>query len=236
MSRYDSIWADAVQGAIETLDVSLDRLIRQARTAGMSTRAIEQRLINDILNDGPIFGPFMRSMAGAATSSVLAAERQGNNLGQLEALQRIANIDGVIDEADPELMDEIEREFDDLPYMWRATLTKTCHLCLPLHGKVMTMAEWRELGVLPSTIHADQGWNSACKCTLEPAEGKRRSDEVEPILRTAQKGQKRTARNLTQSDIEKAIAKRDELLQSDKGRQVLRLLGQSQKGMGDASQ
>ena len=233
MSRYDQVWEDLVQGAVEQFDVSLRRLIRNARTLGMTEDAIEASLIDDINNEGPVFGPMLRSLSGAAVNTVLVAERQGEVMGRLRVLQNIAEIDGVVDDADPELMDLLEKnELDDEILQWVAALRNTCHRCLPLHGKRLARREWRERGLDPSTIH--EGWNSACHCSLVPADVTDRNETLAPILRTAQKGQKRTARNLTQRDVEKALTKRDELLSSQEGRRMMRLLGTANQEEGSA--
>lgn len=240
--RYDEIYAIGLDRAIKTADVSFDAFIKSALAAGMSERAVERRLLEDLETDGPIFGAFFRSLEGAATSSVMAAERQGAYIAQLDGdaelrrLLSLGDMEDVIDNADPEDLDAIERATEDrIVERWVATMTKTCHRCLPLHGKVMTRAQWKETGFLPETIH--DGWNSVCQCRLIPYdEAGGHEDLVAPLLRVAktvkdERGaviSKRTARAVTQLDLEKSISARDEAMKSETGRRTLRVLGESQ--------
>lgn len=240
--RYDEIYATSVERAIKTADVSFDAFIKNAMSAGMSEAAIERRLLDDLREDGPIFGAFFRSIEGAAVSSAMAAERQGAYLAgidgnkELSRLLDLGSLEDVIDEADPAELDAIERATEDrVVERWVATMVKTCHRCLPLHGKVMTRAQWKEAGYLPETIH--DGWNSVCQCRLVPYDEADSHEElVAPLLRVAktvkdERGtviSKKTVRAVTQLDLQRSIAARDEAMKSEAGRRTLRVLGTAQ--------
>jgi hypothetical protein len=235
--RYDEIYRNLAERAVEQGGVDLRSLFRQAETAGMSAARFQERLLQDLEEGGPIFGKFFRSLGGAARSATAAAMRQGEFAGDVERFTGLANTVGsIIDTADPASLQQLEDELgDSVALTWVAELVNTCHRCLPLHGTTRTLAQWQELGLHPETIHAD--WNSECKCRLIRSEqAASQSDLVAPLKRnkvkspTGLKGSRRTARAVSQVDLEKSIAARNEALESIEGRRTLRLLGTSGVG------
>lgn len=244
MPRYDRMYAILARRAVKEGGIDVESFVDQALEVGISPERIQEMLLEDLANDGPLFGRFFRTLTGAAETAVLTAERQGFDVGvlaedvadkRIAELRRIVNMDDALTEADPEKLAEIEQAGASMvEYTWIALMQNTCHLCLPLHGHSRTKEEWQELGVLPDTIHVNAGFVSKCRCTLVPrnvAEG--RADLQAPLLRnklvsdTGLKGSKRTARGVAQQDLDRAIAARDKALESEQGRRTLRLLGKT---------
>ena len=234
MPRYDRIYQALAERAVEQGGVDLRALFRQAEAAGMSADRFQERLLQDLEEGGPIFGKFFRSLGGAARGATAAAMRQGEFAGDVERFTGLASTVGsIIDTADPELLGQLEDELGDrVPFTWVAELVNTCHRCLPLHGTTRTLAQWQELGLHPETIHAD--WNSECKCRLiRSDQAASQKDLVAPLKRnkvkspTGLKGSRRTSRAVSQVDLDKSIAARDEAMKSLEGRRTLRLLGSS---------
>jgi hypothetical protein len=264
MARYSEVFDALADRAVRQGAIDADTFMRLAVETGMTERRIFEQLAADLETNGPIFGKFLRSMTGAAQATVTAAARQGQLMGDLlaagfrgddnadaihEALSEIADGDGesviqqAIEGADPDLAAEIEAASAELiEYTWVATLIKTCHLCLPLHGQSRTLDEWKALGFLPETMH--QGWGSSCQCNLVPAALVGRNDRKEimaPLVRTRETmegkidGQRRTARAVTQQDLERALTARDTALQSEQGRRTLRALGTARGDEGSST-
>ena len=248
--RYDLLWRTLVRRAIKQGDVDLDAFVDQAAAAGMSADAIQRRLLDDLDNNGPIFGKFFRGVEAAAAKTTTSAYNAGANLGSglrnlqaqggaaksaADRLLALEELGTSVRRGTPEAIQELQdaiAERDER--MWVAELSNTCHRCLPLHGTVMTMQEWTESGWDPDTIH--DGWESECQCSLVPInEGTRvdRTTEMGPLVRnkletaTGLSGRKRTARSILQADVDKALAARDKAMQSAEGRRTLRLLGAS---------
>jgi len=242
MPRYDLIFARLAERAVAMGSINIESFMAMAVESGITEEALIEQLEHDLLNDGPLFGSFARSLSGAATSSVMAAVRQGELVGhaaqdaQLARLTRIAGVEGsvvdAINTADPAAAEMIEDAVaEDIQETWVAELINTCHRCLPLHGKTKSRAEWRRLNLLPESIHA--GWESSCHCRLVP-EGvvAGREDLVAPLVREKigdQKvGKKRTRRAITQESMGKGLMARDRSLDTLEGRRMLRLMGQAQ--------
>ena len=241
MPRYDTLWSILVESAMARGGIDAEAFVARAVATGATEEQVITMLMDDLDNDGPLFGAFLKSLNGAAQSATAAAVRQGELVGHLEAddemrrLIALADAEDALDEAlrtaDPELSEQLEAlTQDDLRETSVAELVNTCHRCLPLHGKTMTRREWRELGLLPENRHA--GWSSACKCRLVPAAYTEESEDlVAPLIRErvesprGLKPSRRTARMLSEKSIERALAERDRAMQSPEGRRTLRLLG-----------
>lgn len=230
MPRYDEVYARLADRAVRQGVVDFESFVEQMASQGVPIDRIEDLLLQDLENNGPIFGKFVRSLVGASESAVMAAERQGDIAGTALAKQFLdrQRLGLALDAADPEALEAIEAELADrIPYTWVATLEKTCHRCLPLHGKTQLMGEWLAQGLHPDSIH--QGWTSSCHCSLVPAdEAGKHKDLINPLVRTKvidAKGVKRTQRAVTQLDVEKAQRAVAEALASDIGRAVLRQMG-----------
>ena len=125
-----------------------------AAAEGVSIERIAELLQDDLNTEGPIFGKFMRSLRGAATASVRAAEQAGDIVGHsgIEDMD-LDEVLAWIDEADPDDLAGVEESIDDQDVMWVAMLVDTCHICLPIHGTVMTRAEFKKEGMVPGAIH-----------------------------------------------------------------------------------
>ena len=247
MARYDEIFQTLVERAVSQGGIDVDTFMRRAIQSGMSEDVLMNLLEEDLLNDGPIFGKFVRSMVGAARSSVMAAERQGEMVSYLledpKVRRLLQDLDveevaqSALANADPELSEEVERAVANrVEFTWIATLMKTCHVCLPLHGQTRSMLEWREMGKTPDTIHQLQGWDSTCKCRLVPVSlAESRSELQEPLFRqklqteTGIKGSKKTRRKITQKNLEKAEEASKEAMKTSEGRRTVRIMGQVNK-------
>jgi len=83
VARYDEIFQTLVERAISQGGIDVETFMRRAIQSGMSEDVLMSLLEEDLLNDGPIFGKYVRSMVGAARSSVMAAERQGETISYL---------------------------------------------------------------------------------------------------------------------------------------------------------
>lgn len=235
--RYDKAWSALASRAVKQGAMNADTFLEMASASGMSGAEIERRLLDDLDNDGPIFGSFMRSLKGAAATTVLAAERQGavaaamDGDAELERLLGVASLDDVIDDADPEALDEIAAAAATQEFVWIATLVNTCERCLPLHGHRRTLEEWDAMGLNPETIH--EGWASPCYCTLEGVDALAGEDVKEPLSRTklktetGLKGSRRTARGVAQQDLDRARSAVTKASDSLEGRRTLRILGQA---------
>jgi hypothetical protein len=235
VARYDKIYETLARRAVLQGGVDVETFLERAAEAGMPADAIEARLIRDVEEGGPIFGKFIRSLTGAATSSVMTAESQGEAAAQAYAEEMISltELEDVIDDADPdELEDIVEKLSDDIELIWVATLVNTCDRCLPLHGTVMTRAEWAESGYDPSTIH--DGWESECHCDLTEYDmtDDDRKSLIAPLVRervksaTGLPGVKTTQRLVAQKDLDRSMAAAERAKQSLEGRRTLRLMGQ----------
>ena len=245
MARYDRVYANLAERAVLQGGIDAEAFIRQALDAGISPARLVELIQDDMLEDGPVFGKFLRSIVGAVEASAMAAQGQGVTVGtidgddELRRLVGLANtedvlgdgsgsiIDSALSGADPELAQQLEDAVaDHLIEVSIAELKNTCHICLPLHGQKRTRAEWRDAGLLPEMRH--EGWSSSCHCRLVPmtqADG--RADLMAPLRRVGAglKGSKRTVRAVTQQDMDRAIAARDAAMDTEEGRRVLRRLG-----------
>lgn len=151
---------------------------------------------------------------------------------ELENLRRLRAIKGSVlqamESADPDAADVVESEMaDEIEMLWVAELRRTCHLCLPLHGKVKTIAEWKRIGLEPGLVHP-ANWTSVCHCRYIPVgQVKNRESLLAPLVRVRDElaGNKRTVRAMMQKDIDRALAARDTAMKSPEGRRALRLLG-----------
>jgi len=247
MSRYDQIYQELAKRAADQAQIDLRTALTMAGNRRASIDAIERLLIQDLETDGPIFGKFIRSLSGAASSAVTAAANQGATIASLKMdreVQRLLSlkdtqIQDAIDAADPETLDEMEKMAEDrMPMVWVATLVNTCHRCLPLHGKEATKAEWAARNLDPETIH--DGWSSNCKCLLvywtPGMTGKNLT--ITPLVRkrvTDEDGRrigKKTKRSILQEDIDKAQRKVEEALRTEAGRKILKAMGSAYADQG----
>ena len=243
--RYNRVWATLVRKAVREGGIDLATFVERGVEGGMSEGAIQQRLLDDLESNGPVFGRFFRALEGSASASTMAAYRQGENLGNIDGSKQLKRLLGlresvnefgsVVDVANPDAMQEIAdavAERDERT--WIAELRNTCHLCLPLHGVTRTMAQWNELGLHPDSIHQSRGgFDSPCYCRLVPAGQVDRVDAMRPLVRNKledplQRGvSKKTKRGVTQVDLDRSVAAAEKAMLSEVGRRTLRVLGQA---------
>jgi hypothetical protein len=248
MANYARTYQRLAKRAAQRGRIDLEAFIEQARDAKMSDADIERAILGDLINDGPVFGAFFRSLSGAGVKSTSAAYTSARDVGSflddpeiekelksLEALRNVDDIEEFLSSGDP---DELEAFSDALDpelqsYVSVADFVNTCYICLPLHGHEMTKGEWQEQGLWPDQRHPED-WLSDCKCTMMPI-GKQydQTKFIAPLRRVAVKDEngkrigKRTIRAVTQNDIDKARKAAEEARQNPEGRKVLRALGTS---------
>lgn len=239
--RFDEIFNSLVKRASGSAKLDMEALVESAINAGMSPKAVETRLLKDLREGGPIFGKFMRSLAGATEAAAQAAYRQSLAISgaearaQLSRLEAIADAEFALDELDPEGMaDAEEAATEDVQFTWVAELVNTCHVCLPLHGQSMTLPEWREEGFDPATIHQKEGFNSLCHCRwVETSQLGPRAETIGPLVRVAVKTEtglrlsRKTAKAVMQSDLDRALKAAEKALGSSIGRRTMREMGRS---------
>lgn len=202
----------------------LERAVVKLQRAGMSPERIKAVLEEDFEQGGPISGPFWRSLESTVTDTTGRAFTE-------------AELDAYAEEVLPDLLGDDSPEAADMaPMTWVAALRNTCADCLPRHGQVATLGEWREQG-LPGT-----GWSVCtkhCKCQLVPAQAGQRMNLKKPLQRVkseARKGKYQTERGLPMEIPPEALrrtneAERDALQRKADAdiriRRALRLLGQA---------
>lgn len=245
MPRYDAIYEILAKRAIREGGIDVEAFVDLNVQGGVSADRVMELLLDDLENDGPVFGRFFRTLTGAAENSVTAAYRQGSVAAdvdlddEIKRLTGLANMDDIITGADPALLAEVEElSAEHMELTWIAELRNTCHRCLPLHGQSRFKDEWDESGFSPDTIHVVVGWSSPCHCSLVPRKFAEGRDEIKaPLVRnklkgvTGVKGSKRTARGVSQQDLDKSIAARDKAMDSLEGRRTLRQLGTSNRSV-----
>jgi hypothetical protein len=240
--RYDETYRILAERAIKQTRIDLDTFAELLVGSGLSNEQIREQLINDLENNGPIFGKFFRSLGGAAESAVNTATRQGQAVGtamdfdeEYDDFVSVNDLEDVIDDADPEAMEAIEDRIADLEHTWIAELVNTCELCLPLHGTSKTLEEWNALGLNPATIHLREGWVSKCHCQLIPKvlidDAGGRDAFMAPLSRVRVKTEtglpvsKKTVRAVGQRDLDRAIEAVKKASESLTGRRTLRMAG-----------
>lgn len=243
--RYDAIYDAMAERAVDSAAVDIKAFMKKMMASGVSVDRVEQLMLEDLETGGPLFGKFFRSLGSAATSSVKAAYSQGVSASTLieidkEIADAVAEFDleDRLEEGDPEAFEQIEEMGGKIPHQWIAELRHTCYKCLPLHGKVTTLDDWRDKGLHPDTIH--DGWNEPCHCQLLPLDWMRDEDkgiygsvrkEVGPLVRNKDiegvRGGKKTVRGITDADIARAQEAVAKAMQSDEGQKILAILGSS---------
>lgn len=232
MARYDETYAILADRAVKQGIVDLEAFVKRAQSSGMTEDRIREQLLRDLEEGGPIFGKYFRSLEGAAASAVQQAARQAMDIGMLDPdeqaakeLIALAEDDDPLNNADPETLDRLERELgDNEMFTSVAELINTCHVCLPLHGKTLPLAEWRDRGLLPEQRH--DGWTSECHCVLVPQRMADTQNELAaPLVRSKVSGTRKTARSVAQVDLDKSIKAVETASQTPEGRRTLRALG-----------
>ena len=241
MARYDKALSRRIVRALELVQGDLKEAFSRAEDLGFTPEALEQFLLDDLNNDGPIFGKLKSNLMGASEQSVIVAHEQGVTVGEAIESGEI-DIYNMTDEEiaalasgeDPELMQATEDSIADRAfYTWVAMLVNSCPYCVALHGSRKTKEQWRAAGLHPETIHADKGINAKCYCRLALSQFAEKDpmSTAEPLRRTqieganGVKGNRRTQRAVTQRDPVKALAAVDKALQTKSGKATLRILG-----------
>ena len=242
--RYDTTYETLARRATDSAVVDVEAFIARMLSAGYDEGRLREMLLADLASSGPIFGKFFRGLETAATQAVKAAYNQAAAAGELIASdEQIAawvdefDLADQLADGDPEALDEVEMAGDAKTFVWVAALKNTCHRCLPLHGKVNSMANWKAgqtpdgMPTVPVLIHED--WGSKCQCRLVLADNMSVADNtLAPLVRNTDamgiRGGRKTIRGITGQDIEKAQRAVSKAMDSEEGRAILRLLGQSQ--------
>ena len=120
--------------------ITLQEFIQNAIVTGSDPAEIEALLLDDLKNNGRIFGEFTRAIKATANGAINGFRDSGSLA---------------------------EFGLDD-QFRWVAVLINTCVDCLPRHnGPAMTWAEWEARG-LPRTGFTVCKQN--CKCMLIPVD------------------------------------------------------------------
>jgi len=246
MPHYGRTYSRLANQAVAQASVKLETFVGRLKDAGLPDKQIINRVVMDLESDGPIFGEFFGQLGGAGGSSIIAAQGQGQSIGHIESTPALKSVladvgitdvdkflSDTIDDANPDdAFDAEQLTKSDRFLVWVSVLRNTCHACLPLHGVRKSAEEWEELGLDPSTIHADngiinRGTGSAnpCYCTL--VEDSDQVAELEPLQRVRKEDgiSKGTVRGVASKNLGVSQAARDKALDSKIGRRTLRLLG-----------
>ena len=102
--------------------LTIDEFIQARLLAGAAIKDIETQLLDDLNNNGRIFGEFRRAVKATARGSINRV-RDAGYFSEFEV---------------------------DRAYRWSAILVRTCPDCLDRHGQVKSWEEWEVEG-LPRT-------------------------------------------------------------------------------------
>jgi len=234
--RYDTIYATLAERAVDTGLVDIKAFVSRMVATGASLETSEEQMIADLMEGGPLFGKFFRNLEGAAEEAVAAAHRQGVSAGELIASdadleKELADFDAqrALEDADPEMLEEVEMEGEHRHYMWVAELRNTCHVCMALHGKVLPQWAWEERGLEPGNVHP----RCACRWVLVDHKEAYSQERAEAGVLVRNKdasgirGGKKTIRGVTQHDVDRSLRAADAAMKTPEGRAVLRALGQT---------
>lgn len=130
-------------------------LITSLETRGMTTEQVANVLLDDLQNDGQIFGGLKRGLIGAS--------------------------DDLVNVTSQRLSSEQFREQSPNELMtWIAVLVATCIDCLPRHGVTRKYSEWVARGLPASGFSVCKG---RCDCQLFPANIAESKAELQEPLR-----------------------------------------------------
>ncbi len=231
--NYADLYAIRAQKAVDIGTVDFNALVEELLADGVPADVINEMLIDDLENNGKIFGKFFRDLGAAGDTAISHADAQGSTAAEAvdldDEIARFVEESELGDRArdgDPHALEQIEDLADDQEMTWIATMRKTCAKCLPLHGKSMSRQEWRERGLRPRGVHPN------CECDWVPTQlAASHSNLMAPLRRSIVPGQvkggRRTQRAVTQQDIDASLKARDEAEKTPEGRKTLRLLGES---------
>lgn len=238
MARYSEVYESLADQAIRRGVLDLQALVDRLIIEGADDDIIDELIFDDFESGGPISRQFLTGVTSAATSATNAAVVQGQLAGQVARKysgQDLENIYNSLANGDDDAIERFLDEEGEEKFTWVCTFVNTCHRCLPLHGVSLTTNEWKRRGVSPSTIHGD--WESECKCNLVRSEDVDQQGITEPLRRVKLSAEEQaqlkaagvrrtTTRAIASTDIETAIEYRDQAMQSEEGRRLLRKLGQ----------
>lgn len=250
MPHYGRTYARIAQRTIRRAEATLEELVDRLRDAGLSDEDILVQALDDLDNDGPIFGGLFSGLESAGEAAIVAAGSQGQSIAHIDgdaALRDVLASVGVSDvdrfltetleNGDPDAAFEAEQITQSNRFLtWVAVLQNTCHACLPLHGVTKSAEEWQQLDLDPATIHEQNGiMNRAtgsanpCYCRLvEDASG---AEVLEPLrrMRTEPGVSKKTVRLIGSKNLGVSQKAAEAALESKIGRRTLRRLGSAAK-------
>src|SRR3990167_7990761 len=100
MARYDRVYANLAERAVLQGGIDAEAFIRQALDAGISPARLVELIQDDMLEDGPVFGKFLRSIVGAVEASAMAAQGQGVTVGTIDGDDELRRLVGLANTAD----------------------------------------------------------------------------------------------------------------------------------------
>ena len=143
---------------------SLKEIIDKLRVSGMEDDEIKDRLEQDLIDGGRIFGEFRRAVQATAEGTV----------GRISTDAYLA-------------------EFGtEISYTWIAALVNTCEDCMPRHGEINSIEEWEAIG-LPRTGWSVCKENCQC-VLIPSEIAKERNELRGPLDRKTAMAERRAAR------------------------------------------
>jgi hypothetical protein len=141
----------------QVFQLKITNLITQLETRGLSDQQVINVLLDDLNNDGQIFGGLKRQLIGDSQEFIEVA---GSRL----------------------TAEEFQIQSGEESGTWVAILVNTCEDCLPRHGQTKTYNEWEELGMPRSGFSVCK---SKCQCDVFPASVTESKEELRLPLKRA---------------------------------------------------
>ena len=139
--REDQTISILLNGSVSKTSVSIEEFISIRLTQGASADAIRTQLIDDLLNNGRLFGEFRNSIRSTASGSLNRTR-------------------------DSAFFSEVGIEDN---YRWSAVLVNSCPDCVGNHGKVDTWEGW-EASAFGLPRSGGTICRQYCQCVLLPEE------------------------------------------------------------------
>ncbi len=152
-----AIMATSMEVTKQVFQLKLTNLIASLESRGMSSEQVINVLIDDLENNGAIFGGLKRQLIGDSQA--------------------------MIETADSRLtVEKFEKESGEELGTWVAILVATCEDCIPRHGITKKWKEWESLGLPKSGFSVCR---SKCQCDIFPASVVESKSELQaPLKRT----------------------------------------------------
>jgi len=152
-----AIMTAAMEVTKQVFQAKLTQLITSLESRGMSSEQVINVLLDDLENNGAIFGGLKRQLTGDAQGMI---ETTGSRL----------------------TTEEFEKQSGEEQGTWVAILVATCDDCLPRHGITKKWKEWESQGLPRSGFSVCK---QNCQCDIFPASVVESKAELQaPLKRT----------------------------------------------------